>query len=283
MMTIFRYAFSRSRGSVLGWGVGLFLLGMLIVPLFGTIVDQQEELLTLLESYPPELSAFFGDFKEFATPEGYLAIEYFSYMPLVLGIFAVINGSGMLAADEEAGRLDLVLAHPVSRTGLLLGRLLALIIATLLILVIAWLGLVLQAASSEVFDISPGRLALPFLSLFAVLLLFSSLSLFLSMLLPARRMAALLSGVLLVASFFITSLARLSEPLEAVAKLSPLDYYQGAEAISSMNWSWLGGLVGFSVLFVLAAWWLFKIREIRVSGEGTWPLLSRVVKRKARV
>ena len=68
----------------------------------------------------------FGNFSmaSYVTPEGFLGLQYFDLMAiLILGIFAILIGSGLIASDEENGRLDLILAHPVSRTALIAGRL----------------------------------------------------------------------------------------------------------------------------------------------------------------
>ena len=100
------------------------------------------------------------------------------------------------------------------------------------------------------------------------------------MLLPSRRASNLLTGVLLVGSFFITSLSNLSESLEPVAKFSPLTYYQGGEAIHGLNLTWLAALLGFACLFLLLAWWRFQARDIRVSGEGSWPFADRIRARR---
>jgi len=273
MTTIFRYTLGRFRGQILGWGIAILLLGLMMMWFYPSIAEQQETFEQLLEIYPPELSAFFGDLSAMVTPEGFLSIEYFSYMPLVLGIFAVLMGSGLLASDEENGTLDLVLAHPVSRTALFFGRLLAFVVATLAILAISWLGLVLGTVAISI-DLGWSQMALPFLSLLAMLLLFGALALLLSMLLPSRRLAAMTAGLVLVAGFFITGLAHIIEDLETVAKFSPLNYYQSGEAMNGLNQEWFWGLVAFAVLFALLAWWRFLRRDIRVGGEGGWRLPS---------
>jgi ABC-2 type transport system permease protein len=264
----------------LGWGLSLALLGLYLMSFYATLAEQQETLEQLLASYPPELVAFFGDFNAIFTPEGYLSVEFFSFMPLVLGIFAVLAGSGLLASDEENGTLDLVLAHPVSRAALFWGRLLALIAAMLSILLVMWLGLVVGMRSSTL-DIPAGRLALPFLSLLGVLVFFGALGLLLSLVLPSRRMAGMVSGLALLASYFITSLARISEELETAAKFSPLSYYQSGEAILGLNGRWLAGLLALALLFTLFAWWRFERRDIRVAGEGSlWGWRLPVLRRK---
>jgi ABC-2 type transport system permease protein len=274
MIAIFVYALRRSRGAILGWGLSLGLLGAYLMPFYDTLAEQQETLTQLIASYPPELLAFFGDMSNLGalfTPEGYLGFEFFSYMPLILGIYAVLIGSGLLASDEENGTLDLVLGHPVSRTALFAGRWLSFVAATLGILALTWLGLLIGKNWSSL-EFSGVELARPFISLGAELLLFGTLALALSMLLPARRLAAMVAGLLLVASFFLTSLARIDEKLERVAQLSPLNYYQSGEAILGLNGAWVAGLLAASIVFTLLAWWRFERRDIRVGGEGGWQL-----------
>lgn len=274
MLPLFIHALTRSRGTILGWGLSLAVLGAYLLSFYDTLAQQQASLNQLLSTYPPEMMAFFGDLTQMFTPEGYLTVEFFSYMPLILGIFAVLAGSGLLVGDEENGLLDLLLAHPVSRTAFFTGRLLALIASLLGILGFAWGGLVVGLQWSSI-EIAPAELLRPFLGLFAVLSLFGSLALALSLLLPARRLAATTAGLILVASFFVTSLARVNEDLETLAKFSPLNYYQSGEAIRALNGEWLGGLLAVAALFTLCAWWRFERRDIRVAGEGNWRLAGR--------
>jgi ABC-2 type transport system permease protein len=271
MFTVFRQSLARSRGTILGWGLSLALLSMYLMTFYDTLVEQQAGIQQLLAGYPPELMSFFGNVTQMYTPEGYLTLEFFSYMPLVLGIYAVLAGSGLVASEEENGTLDLVLAHPISRSRLFLGRFLAFLGDVFVILAISWVGFVIGMRWTHM-ELSWGELAIPFIPLAAVLLLFGSLALLGSMLLPARRLAAMLAGLVVVGSFFVTSLARVDENLEAVARFSPLNYYQSGDAILGLNWGWLLGLIGASALLALLAWWLFERRDIRVGGEGNWRL-----------
>jgi ABC-2 type transport system permease protein len=274
MVTILRHNFWRSRGQILGWGIGLALLGVYVLAFYSTIMEQREQIERLLEGYPPEVMAFFGGAQDFFTPSGYIHAYFFSYMPLVAGIFAVLAGSGMLVRDEENGILDLVLAHPISRTRLFWGRLLAFIATTFAILAITYLGLLFVLPTSEM-NISILDLALPFVSLLALLMFFGGLALLFSLLLPSSRTAAMASGMVLVASYFITSMANLDENIERMARFSPVTYMQGGHAVEGLNWEWFMGLVSFSLVFALLSWFLFEKRDIRVGGEGGWRLPVR--------
>jgi ABC-2 type transport system permease protein len=277
MWTEFWYELMKNRGKVLGWGLTLAVLGGYLVSFYSTVADQQEQLQNLIESYPPELMAFFGGTNELFTPSGFLHIEFFSYMPIVLGIYAVLAGSGLFSSAEEKGTLNLVLSHPISRSQLFWGRLLAFFGVTLLILGVIWIAFGIGVRTTPEIDFTWGELLLPMLSLLSILLLFGTLGVMLSMFLPSRGLAAMVSGVLLVGGFFITSLAQIDADLEPIADLSPLTYYQGGRALAGFDETWFAGLMIAALVFALVAWWRFEQKDIRVAGEGGWrlPWLSR--------
>jgi ABC-type transport system involved in multi-copper enzyme maturation permease subunit len=229
MIPIFSNFFSRFRGQILGWGLSLALLAGFMTLFYDTIAKQKENYLKRMAGYPKGMLAFFstGSVMEMFTPSGYLNLEFFSCMTLVIGIFAVLEGGGLLVGDEENGTLDLILAHPVSRLALFLGRALAFLAATLAILAIIWLGFVIVVPGTMM-DVSAWKPALPMLSLFGLLSLFGALALLLSMLLPSRRLAAMTSGIASVACYFINALAQIDDSLEPVARLLPFHYYRGA-------------------------------------------------------
>src|SRR5262249_23041235 len=104
----------------------------------------------------------------------------------------------------------------------------------------------------------------------AVLLFFGALALLLSMVLPSRRLAAMTAGLGLGVSYFLSTLARLDTSLGAVARPSPLFFYQGGGALLNFDWLWVGGLLAVAGLFTVLAWWRFEQRDIRVVGEGVW-------------
>jgi len=271
MITVFRHSLNRYIGQIIGWGVALALFCAYGLLLYDTLVEPkaQQQYLQLISNYPPELMTFFGDMSQMFTPGGYLDTLFFSYVPIVIGIFSILTCASLLAGDEEKGILDLVLAHPISRFKLYFGRVGAFIAATILILFISWIGFVITLPKTSM-DATAWEIILPFLSLFSLLMFVGTLTLLLSMLLPSQQWAAMTSGLVLVASYFLTSLARLSEKLRPTEKFFPMHYYQGGQALTKMNWGWFGILIGFSIIFAIFAWWLFERRDIRVSGESGW-------------
>jgi ABC-2 type transport system permease protein len=279
LWTTFRYTFLSLRGQVLGWGLGLAIYGLMIVAMYEKMSAQKEQLEQLIAGYPPEFLAFFGgDANSLMTPAGFLGMYAFSMLPVIVGIFAVIVGSGLIASDEERGRLDLILAHPVGRSAFFWGRALGVLAAACAIMVLSWLGFCLLLGSSSL-GFTWGEMALPFISLLAQTLVYTTLALLLSMLLPSRSLAAMTSGAVMVASYFISSLAFMDEKMAAVSKLMPYHYFQMTLSFDEVNLSWLFGLLAASVIMTVIAWLRFARRDIRLSGEGSWrlPLLSKRV------
>jgi len=279
LWTTFRYTFINLRGQILGWGLGLGLYGLMIVPMYETFAGQREQFQQMIASYPPEFLAFFGaTVNSMLTPAGFLGMYAFSMLPVIIGIFAVLAGSGLIVSDEERGRLDLIMAHPVGRSAFFFGRFLALLAACLAIMLLAWLGFCLLLSGSSL-GVNAGQMAVPFLSLLAQTLVYAMLALMLSMFLPARSLAAVVSGAVMLFSYLITSLAFMDERMATLAKLMPYHYFQTTLSIQELNLGWLFALLGISTFMVLVAWLRFFRRDIRLNGEGSWRL-SFLSKRK---
>jgi ABC-2 type transport system permease protein len=83
-------------------------------------------------------------------------------------------------------------------------------------------------------------------------------------------MAAMLAGLVLVASYVLSSMASLDSSLTAIAQLLPYDYYQGGAAVDGLRVDWLAGLLIATVLLSSLGWWRYLRRDIRVVGEGGW-------------
>ncbi len=271
MFAEFKHSLRRMRGTIIGWGTGLFLYGLMMAFFYSSIAEMGDQFTEMLELYPAEILAFMPSIEEFTSPIGYIDTYFFTFMTLIIGFFAISACAKLLVGDEEKGILDLVAAHPVSRTGLYWGRLLGFLTATAAILLISWISWVLPAKSSGL-DLGAVELLTAFIPLFGFLAFFGTLSLLLSMLLPSGQFAVGVSSVVLVGNFLLLGMSNINESLKPIYELSPFYFHQGADAINGLNWGWLGYLLGFSALFALLGWVLFQRREIRVGGEGGWRL-----------
>jgi len=271
MLTVFKHTLGRSKGAIIGWGISLAGFAMLMIMFFDSMGADLELFDTLLSAYPPELMAFFGEFSTLSTPEGFLSLEFFAFMPLILGIYALQTGSGLLVSDEESGVLDLIASQPVSRSSLFWGRALSFIFSLTIILILVWVGVMFTTSFYD-FGVDGELLAGGLASVGGLLLFFFGFAVLASMLLPSKRSASMSTGILLVAAFFINGLGQINDTLAEISPYFPMHYYQGDTWANGFELNWFLGLVGAGTALILLAWWRFERRDIRVGGEGGFKL-----------
>lgn len=273
IITIASYSLKRSFSIILGWGIPLMLLGIITIPFYDLVAENEKQLRPVLDTLKPLLKSFVGgdEAAQVFTPEGFIALRYFAFLPVVMGIFGSVYGSGLLAADEERGILDFLMAHPISRSQIFWGRLLSFLLSLILIIGFGWFGLWLGVLKAESMNFSPVKLWLPYLSVFAVTWLFACLSFALSMVMPSRSAAAMFSGIIVLAGYIITNLSKAIKGLESWALFSPITYFQ-SNAMMGLKLNPLTVLFVSSVIFVAFAWKAFVNRDIRVAGDGGWKI-----------
>ena len=170
---------------------------------------------------------------------GFLSAMFF-FLPLGLMAFAVTQVNGW-SADEQDGRLELVLATPQARPAVLLGRFAALATATIVISVVTLLASAASAAASGL-TVDEGHLAAAVLGAIPMGLLIASIGYLASGWLRTAAETGLLSFVL-AAWFFISFIGPELKLPDATLRLSAF-YYYGTPL--------LNGLQPASVLGVLA-------------------------------
>ncbi|TFG47323.1 MAG: hypothetical protein E4H33_06055, partial [Anaerolineales bacterium] len=258
MLVELRYTLRRYRGQILGWGLGLTFYCLLMVSMYPDIKEM--DFTVFLDYYPEDIMAFFGEsMLAISSTHGYMDLYFFNYMIVILGILAIGTGAKLLVKDEEDGLLDLVTAYPISRTGIFWGRVVGYVLVLIFILAISWLNWALPSKSAGL-ELTAGELIKPFVGLLGQLLLFGSFALLLSMVLPAARLASMVTGGLLVANYLVNGLVNINPDLEKFVQYTPLNYYQGGYAILGIDGEGLLIVFEWIVLFLLLAWWQFLTR-----------------------
>lgn len=244
----------------LWWGIGLLAMVLVYVAPF----DQYREQGILDVDVDIGLYRALG-IQDLASPEGYLDATVFGLLgPLLVIMAAVVAGARSIAGDEEAGTLDLLLAHPVSRTRLVVERFAALIVA------MVWLGLVvwgssLLAVGAADMGIAAERLAAAVVALTLLGLVFGTLSLALGALTGRRALVLGITAAVAVAAYLADNLALQFEALEPARFASPFHYAFGADPLrTGFDLGDLGVLAGLSLLLVAVALWGFNRRDVAV-------------------
>jgi ABC-2 type transport system permease protein len=269
MLNLLRYELRARRWAVIGWGLGLAIFGFYIVALYPEFAPE----LANFDVGNIELYKILGDFADMASFRGFISAEMFSFVPILLAIYAVVNATGTLAGEEDNGLLELFMAMPIPRWQLVLTKIVALGLALLSILVATGLGFIVGYSrldpSVGTGGISAADLMTGSLAMWPLTFMFATMSLFLAAYLPNRRIAAITASVIVVVSYFGNNLATFSEPLEAIQPIFPFYYFDGSAALTEgLDPGNTATLLGASLVFLALAFLSFQRRNVTV---GAWP------------
>jgi ABC-2 type transport system permease protein len=252
------------RWHIAWYSVGLALYGAFIMWLYPSFEDTLRS-----ADYPSELLDFFGAGSDLSRPTSFMTLEYQSFVPLVLIIYAVVASTGLVAGEEGRGALETVLAQPISRTRFLLEKAAAFVLGAVVIcavLAVAWL------ASVPFIDLH-GDLTLRELwagsaSTLPVICFMGALGFYLGAIAPSRGLAAGILTVVAIESYALASFARAVTAVEWMRYLSPY-YYTDASTVldSGIVWWHAAVLLGGAAVVFGFALLAFRGREI---GAGVW-------------
>jgi ABC-2 type transport system permease protein len=187
------------------------------------VVQLMEAKLSSLLSSSPAFTALIKNLagSNVGVNAGFLSAMFF-FLPLLLMAFAVTQVSSW-SADEQEGRLELVLAAPQARTWVLLGRFAALGTATAAIGVVTLLASAGSAAAAGL-SLDYGNLAAATLGMIPLGLLMAAIGYLASGWLRTAADTGLLSFVL-AAWFFISFIGPELKLPDATLRLSAFYYY----------------------------------------------------------
>jgi ABC-2 type transport system permease protein len=248
------------RRTWLGWGIGLLAVVLVYVGPF----DQYREQGILDVDLDFPLYQALG-FQDLASPEGYLDATVFGLLgPLLVIMAAVVAGARSIAGDEEAGTLDLLLAHPVSRTRVVVERFAALLVA------MAWLGLIVWGATALTvraadMGIPLDRVTAAAGALALLGLTFGTLALALGAVTGRRALVLGVTAAVAVAAYLANTLALQFEALEPARYASPFYHAFGADPLrTGFDPVGIGTLAALALVILAVAIWGFNRRDVAV-------------------
>jgi len=246
MLEFFRYDLRKRLKGSLYLTVGMSLLTTMMIwvyPSFGDTFEGDE----LLDAYPPELIQLF-DIRTIGSLEGFLAFELYVFgWVILLGLYFAYSAASIIAEDIDRGRMDALLAMPVSRSRLLGEKFAALLLPIGLVNVVVPAVVIVGARLIDepisVADIlAVHLLSVPYLFACAGIgilasVLFDRVSV-------AQRVALGVTFALFLSESVLTGTA-----YEAVGVIAPMRYYDPNAVLLDSNWD----VAGAGILLVLTA------------------------------
>lgn len=257
-----RKAFRDARVTAIGGGILSFSLALMYVLLFPSIQESFEEL-----ELPEYVESFAGAAGSYSTPEGYLATEFFTAVPITLVIFAIVAGTAATAGEESAGTLDLLLAQPIRRRRVIIEKAGGIGAAVSVALLAGLPGIYLGQVFVDL-DVGPLRTLAAMMATLPLLFVFAALAMVLGAFLPTRALAVAGATALAVIAYVVHTVGALVDSLSEVRKLTPFYWSDASHALVGDFEVWRSVvLLAVSVALVGLAAWAFERRDIAGGGR----------------
>lgn len=232
------------------WTAGSFFLGALMVSVVKSIVDALNA--------DPHVAGLFSRVFGGASPyQSMLGFVWLSFSLLVLAGYAVVQVSRWSAQDQE-GRLEMLLSVPVSRVRVVLERAIEFALASLALVAGGYIGVLFVLPNSGV-AVDGGRVLLAAALLWPFALAFGGLGVALASRWPRIAVPALAAFAII--EYFLGDLAPMFKAPDWVANLSFFHLYgnplTGDVALGPALWMLLVFVAGFA-----AAIFLMRRRDV---------------------
>jgi ABC-2 type transport system permease protein len=257
----------RGWRTALWWGLAIGALAWLqiIIVQDTTLIEQSA---AIYETLPPFLLQMFGgsgDVAYLATPDGYIALQFYGFILVVFAIYALAAGLNITANDEENGILDVVMSLPLARSRLITERLAAYAVLTAFVLALSLSGILIGVAMVPNVSFNVERLALGMLSFLPALLLVLAVTAAIATLVRRRSLAIAIGAAFVIGSYFLNvfAVAAPGTVLDRIALLSFFHYANSTEVIrTGLNIGSMAVLLVSAAAFSGLALWAFQRRDI---------------------
>ncbi|MEF8801228.1 MAG: ABC transporter permease subunit [Halolamina sp.] len=252
----------RLKGTVV-FAVVVSLYAVFAVGLFPSVETANVDFERLMESYPEALREAFG-VEAIGTIEGFLAGELYNFVwVLLLGVYFAYRAGGMIAADIERGRMDLLLSLPISRARLLVEKYASLIVPITVVNIVT--GVTVYAGTVVIgHAIDPVAIVMVHLLSIPYLLACAAIGLVFSVVLDRADIAQRAALGALFVLYLIESLATSTEQFEALKYLSPTYYYAPTDVLVRESYAVVDTAIlgGMAVGLLFCSYLRFKNRDI---------------------
>lgn len=263
-----RYAFRLHRWGLIGYGLILFL-GMAVQSaafeqVAGGTAASRAAFAQGMTALASQLSYLLPRPYRLDTLAGYVQWRAFGPFALVGMIWAIAAAAGAVRGDEDKQLVDYWLAARVSRTRIVLSRLAAFGLASLVAAALACLGFVLGAVRYESVDVA--GVAGKGLTLWLLVLVLFAICYLVGQIAPSVRAAQALGAGVVVVLYLFDVLGRSSQSFDGISWVSPFRWYD-ATTVMAPGGTLDGAGVALSVAVVAVATALsalaFARRDVR--------------------
>lgn len=266
MWVVFEKAFYDARYTILWVSVGLALFGLLVVALYPITLEDIEQLAASLESLPESLVSLMGGSLNLADPVVWTNSQFFLWAVLVLGAVVMAQAFNAVTNPERNGTMDTMLAFPLSRRQVLVGRYLNTIVTLLIVLTVVFLTLLACTRIWQEFDIPVGDLAALVYGSLIILIPYATFTYALTTFIPSsKHWAGAIAYAIFFGMYFFHGVVGTSADLRQFQPLFLFDYYNGTRIVQEgVDINNILIMAAVTIVFAVLAWWRIEEKELGV-------------------
>ncbi len=224
----------QQRVWIVAWALGLALLAAFLTSITKTMVD------ALGSSDVPVLRAYFERAGINAYSD-FVGVIWFSTLLLLISLFVVAEVNGW-AADDNEGRLEMILSAPVSRARVVVERIAGVLVACAVVVAVSSVAVYLTATSTGI-SLSGGRFIFASAAVLPVAYAFAGIGHALVGWRPRVAVAAL--GTLAVVGYFAQQFTQLFQWPDWVSNISLYALY--GTPMSKDDWGGIATLIAIGL------------------------------------
>ncbi len=234
-MNIFLRELRSSLKSLIIWSVIVVLFTVIGFSKFSAY-EGNPDLLVILDSMPPALmdAMNFNAFN-LTTVTGFFGVM-FTYFVLILSIAAAMWGSDVITKEERDRTVEFALTLPVTRSRLVTGKLLAVLVDCIVLLLITWGAVMVGASQYETTNQEFYNFVnISMLALLVLQVIFLAVGIFLGCTMKQYKRASAVAIALLMGTYFLSIFYTLSDRLEFLKYFSPFTYFDPASLLHDLK------------------------------------------------
>ena len=262
MFRLFLKTIRDKRYFILGWSLGMGFLAFVMSVFYPSFSGGQID--SILDTIPAALQGLVGNLQDWRELPGYIGSQIFDIrLPIFISILSILLAISLTVTEEDKGELRTLVAQPISRRAIVLGKWLAIVTICLVASVASVLGVEIGLlAINESLD----QTVLVRLGLFTWLLVTALASLIFAVGLATgkRSLTTAVAVIIAIGSFLMSTFSQAVDWLKEWDFVSFFHYFPATDiAKGTIEWMNVWVYVGITVTSLAIALLVFVRRDIK--------------------
>jgi len=262
-MNIYLKELKNYRMALIFWSLGV--IGYLLAAMSkfqgydrsGTSINE------IFDSLPGGLRTFFGvNTLDLQTAGGFFAAIAILYLSVMLGVHAVLLGSGIIAKEETDKTIEFLFAKPVSRNRVLFSKLLAALTIIVALNIVTLVSSVITVAAFNEGPSISGDIAFLMPATFFIQLFFLIVGASFAAVMRRSKRAGMLSAALLLATFIISAFVDITDKYGFLKYTTPFQYFDSKKIFSEGRYN-----ITYIIITVAIVTVLFVVSKIAYKNK----------------